>query len=104
MCCGKRLEFDHTGTDARRQARRQCRRAERRAARHPEFADDARAELRSYRTLIRLKRTGFWRHVVESQRNKPRQMWQSIDKLMGRGNVQAKSSLTADDFYRFFID
>ena len=60
--------------DACRQARRQCRRAERRAARHPEFADDVRAELRSYRTLIRLKRTGFWRHVVESQRNKPRQM------------------------------
>jgi len=31
-------------------------------------------------------------------------MWQSIDKLMGRGHVQAKSSLTANDFYRFFID
>jgi hypothetical protein len=31
-------------------------------------------------------------------------MWQSIDKLMGRGNVLAESNLTADDLHRFFID
>ena len=52
-----------------------------------EFADDACAEVRSYQTLIRLKRRGFWCHVIESLRNKLRQMWQSTDKLMGRGNV-----------------
>jgi len=35
------------------------------------------------------KRMVYWRHVVESQRNGPRKMWQSIDKLMDRGHVQA---------------
>jgi hypothetical protein len=90
--------------DARREARRRCRHAERRSTRHSEFADDACVELRSYRTLIRLKITGFWQHFVQSQRNKRRQIWQPIEKLMGRGNVQAESSLTADGFHRFFIN
>ena len=27
------------------------------------------------------------RHVVESQRNKPQQIWQSIDKLIGSGHA-----------------
>ena len=31
-------------------------------------------------------------------------MWQSTEKLMGRGHVQANSSLTVDDSDRFFID
>jgi len=90
--------------DACRAARRRCRRAERRSSRHPEFADDARAELQSYRSLVRLKRTDFWHHTVEIQRSKPRKMWQSIDKLMGRGHPQTTSDLTADDFHRFFVD
>ena len=31
-------------------------------------------------------------------------MWQSIDKLMGRGHHQTTSDLTADDFHRFFAE
>jgi hypothetical protein len=90
--------------DTCRAARRRCRRAERKAIQHPEFADDARAELKSYRALVRLKRADFWRHTVESQRNRPRLMWQSIDKLMGRGHSHTTSNITADEFHRFFVD
>jgi hypothetical protein len=49
-----------------------------------EFVDAARAELRSYRALVRQKRSDFWRNIIESQRRNPQHMWQSIDKLMGR--------------------
>jgi hypothetical protein len=70
---------------------------------HPEFADDTRVELQSCCKLVRLKRTGCWRHTVESQRSRPPQMWQSIHKLMGRGHNQTTSDLTADDFQRFFV-
>jgi len=76
--------------------------------RHPEFAEAARVmELRSYRTLLYVWKERFiaWRRVVESQRNEPRKAWQlAIDKLIGRGDVQAKSSLTADDLPRFFAN
>jgi len=40
----------------------------------PSFADDARTELRSYWTLLHLKRTVYWRHVVESQGNEQQRM------------------------------
>jgi hypothetical protein len=31
-------------------------------------------------------------------------MWQSIDKLMGRGHLKTTSDLTADDLHPFFVD
>jgi hypothetical protein len=49
-----------------RAARRRCRRLERRAKRHSEFVDAARAELRSYRALVRQNTSHFWRNTIES--------------------------------------
>jgi Reverse transcriptase (RNA-dependent DNA polymerase) len=86
-------------------ARRRCRRLERRAKRHSELVDAARAEQpRSYRALVRQKRSDFWRNPIESQRRNPRHMWESIDKLMGRGRLKTPSDLTADDLNHFFVD
>jgi hypothetical protein len=48
-----RPQSDPWFDDECRAARRRCRRAERRTIRHPEFADDARVELQSYRKLLR---------------------------------------------------
>jgi hypothetical protein len=65
-----------------RAARRRCQRLERRAKRRSEFVDAAREELRSYRALVRQKRSDFCCNTIESQRRNRRHMRQSIDNLV----------------------
>jgi len=43
------------------------------------------AERRAYRALLRRKREAFWTNKVESEHSSPRELWRSIDALMGRG-------------------
>jgi len=45
------------------------------------------AERHAYRALLRRKREAFWTSKVESERSSLRQLWRSIDALMGRGRV-----------------
>ena len=42
-------------------------------------------ERRIYRNLLRSKRERFWTEKVESEKSSPRQLWSSIDTLLGRG-------------------
>jgi len=42
--------------------------------------------LHAYRDLLKLKRESFWTAKVDAERSSPRQLWQSIDALMGRGH------------------
>jgi len=60
------------------------------------------AERRSYRELLRRKREEFWLAKVESERSSPRQLWWSVDALLGRGRVPASTTIGAVDFYQFF--
>lgn len=59
---------------------------------------------RSYRQLLRDKRRDFWSARVTSQHNSPRDLWRSVDSIMGRGRSPAPTSITADDLQTFFVD
>jgi len=60
------------------------------------------AERRAYRALLRRKREAFWVDKVDSVRSSPRQLWRSIDALMGRGRVPAPSAVGAMAFHQHF--
>jgi len=62
------------------------------AARHAESSAANAAwitEHRAYRALLRTKREAFWINKVDSESSSPRQLWRSIDTLVGRGRVDA---------------
>ena len=44
----------------------------------------------------------FWQTKVDAERLSPRQMWQSIDALLGRGRVLPNDSISAAKFNQFF--
>ena len=62
------------------------------------------AQRRSYRELRIRKREAFWTDMVSSQQSHPRMLWQSIDKLMGRGRTPPSDAITANQFHQFFVD
>ena len=62
------------------------------------------ARRRSYRELLRRKRESFWQSKVEAERSSPRQLWRSIDALMGRGRAPMSAAVGAVDIHRFFDD
>ena len=74
--------------------------------RHAWKSSDARmvwkSELRAYRRLTGSKREAFWSRLITDQRSKPRHMWQSIDKMLGRGHLQGCDDINASDFHSFF--
>ena len=59
------------------------------------------AERRAHRALLRRKREAFWTIKVESERSSPRQLWRSIDALMGRGRVPPSEAIGAAEFHHF---
>jgi len=60
------------------------------------------ARRRQYRELLHQKRETFWRTRVTNERSSPRQLWRSIDTLLGRGRVPLPSVITADAAHAFF--
>jgi len=59
---------------------------------------------RAYRALLRQKCEAFWRNKVDAERSSPRQLWQSVDTLLGRGRVPPNDSISAVKFHQFFED
>ena len=57
---------------------------------------------RAYRDLLQKKREAFWRSKVAAEQSTPRQLWHSIDALMGRGHAPMSSAVDAGDLHRFF--
>ena len=57
---------------------------------------------RAYTVLLRRKREAFWASKVESECSSPRQLWRSIDALMGRGRVPPSEVIGAAEFRRYF--
>jgi hypothetical protein len=90
-----------------RSAKRSVRRLER-EVRRADPADVAAATAawtvrrREYRDLRRRKRETFWSVKIDAERSTPRQLWQSIDTLMGRGQTPTTDAISADDMHRFF--
>ncbi len=57
---------------------------------------------RSYRHLLHSKRRFFWsRNILFSSH--PRELWQSMDRLLGRGRCQTHSSISANKLLEFFM-
>ena len=66
-----------------RNAKRHCRRVERRASQSSAAQTVWKSELSAYHHLIGRKRQAFGKTLVTEQQSKPRQIWWSIDKLLG---------------------
>ena len=82
----------------------------RRAAKSGNFvaanAADARwkGRRREYRQLLLRKREEFWQSKVTAEQSAPRQLWHSIDVLLGRGSTPMSDAVTADEAHQFFED
>ena len=105
----RRRPSDPWFDDECRHAKHRVRRFER-AARSATPADAAAAhalwvaERRAYRDLRRQKRESFWTEKVHEQKSCPRELWQSVNDLMGRGSTPTSSTIDATDFHRFMDD
>jgi len=57
-----------------------------------------------YHALLLRKREQFWQAKVEAEKSTPRQLWRSLDAVLGRGRVQPSEDVNAEQFHRFFDD
>jgi hypothetical protein len=57
---------------------------------------------REYHQLLREKRETFWRTKVNLEQSAPRQLWRSVNSLMGRGRAAASAPINAEEMHRFF--
>ena len=96
-----------------RVAKRVTRRLERAAAAAARRTDDAaassaadawRTQRRFYRDLRSRKREAFWTETVAANQASPRQLWRSVDLLLGRGRAPVESTIGVDQFHQFFVD
>ena len=89
-----------------RQSKRAVRRLERSARLRgtPEANDAWYTKRREYRGLLRRKRQQFWQAKIDAEKSTPRQLWQSIDTLLGRGRVPPPDDIDAVRFHGYFDD
>ena len=59
---------------------------------------------RLYRQLRQRKCSDFWRKKVDSTSSNPRQLWDAIDRLLGRGKSPSNPLISVDQFSAFFND
>lgn len=89
----------------------ECRLAKRSVRRHERTAR-ANATLESalvwrlkrceYRSLLRRKRQSFWIKKIDAEKQSPRQLWRSINSLLGRGRTPLTDVIDADQFHKAF--
>ena len=48
------------------------------------------------------KCTDFWTAKVESERGHPAKLWESVDKLLGRGRSADSAAIDAQTFSNYF--
>ena len=60
------------------------------------------AQRRDYAALRRRKRETFLRNRIDIESKDPRQLWRSVDVLMGRGRIPPCDAISATEFHRFF--
>ena len=66
--------------------------------RTPDSTSEWTKERRAYRSLLRSKREFSWMQKVDAQKSSPRQLWRSIDILLGRGSAPPVTLLTLNSF------
>ena len=89
-----------------RESKRAVRKLERsaRSCGTPESIAAWRTQRSAYRALLRQKRQHFWLAKIDAEKSSPRQLWRSIDALLGRGRVPPVDAISAEHFHRFFDD
>jgi len=103
----KRRPSDPWFDDDCRMAKRSVRRFER-AARRADPVDVVAATItwtshrRKYRNLLQKKRETFWKEKIDAEQSNSRQLWRSIDMLMGRGHTPISADVNADEMHRHF--
>ncbi len=60
------------------------------------------AQRRLYRRLRQEKSSEFWRKQVEEHRSNPRQLWRTVDQLLGRGKPPSTDVIGVEQFRTFF--
>jgi hypothetical protein len=60
------------------------------------------AQRRSYRQLRQRKCADFWRHKIDAASSNPRQLWDAIDQLLGRGRTPSNPCISVEQFSDFF--
>ena len=82
----------------------ECRQSKRdvRSTGTPESIAAWNSKRREYRALLRSKREQFWRDEVDAEKSTPRQLWRSVDTLLGRGRTPPVSDINAGQFHRYF--
>ncbi len=100
----RRRASDPWFDDECRRATRVVRTAER-LARHFPSPTNATAwtlRRREYRTLLRAKRDAFWRDCADATRDRPRDLWSTFDRVLGRGCADTQDVVGASTFHVFF--
>ena len=87
--------------DVCRSAKRRCRLLEQRAQKSTDAHTEWKSELRAYRRLTGCKRAVFWKSLIAEQRSRPRQLWKSINTLLGRGRPHGSDVISAEAFHSF---
>jgi len=59
-------------------------------------------ERRIYRSLLRNKRESFSMRKIDAEKSSPRQLWRSIDVLLGRGGVPSCDNIDAQQVHDYF--
>jgi hypothetical protein len=62
------------------------------------------SQRRAYRLLRHQKCQEVWRRRIDTNRPNPRQLWQTVDQLMGRCKPQPSCAIGVDQFSQFFRD
>jgi exonuclease III len=87
-----------------RLTKKQTRRLERRFRRTGCSPDRLtwKSQLRHLHKVIRQKRSAFWSEKIRLERQQPRKLWGSINKLLGRKTPKAEDRISAEEFHSFF--
>jgi hypothetical protein len=85
-----------------RDARRVCRNDPDNVAAVKAATDAWYQRRREYRALLREKREEFWKAKIDAEHSAPRQLWQSVNTLMGRGRAPVSTPIGADEAHKFF--
>jgi len=55
-----------------------------------------------YHSLLRNKRKSFWMRKMDAKKSSPRQLWRSIDVVLGHGGVPSSNNIDAQQFHDYF--
>jgi len=94
--------FDHECRETKRAVRRLERSS--RSSGTPEATAAWHAKRCEYRALRRRTREQFWLSKIDAEKAKPRQLWRSVDAVLGRGRIPLCDNIEAEQFHRCFDD